>query len=277
MKDKYKAVWLSHCSIADFLRCPRLYYLRAVYKDPKTGHKITVMSPPLALGQAVHEVVESLSFLPVEERLSSSLPKRLEVAWEKIAGERGGFSNKSQEKEFKERGIAMLERIKEDPGPILKRAIKIRAEGGLPYYWFSEEDNMILCGKIDWLEYLEDEDGVNIIDFKSGKSEEDDKSLQLPIYFLLATNTQNREVKKAHYWYLNRDNGLVEKELPDAKDAYEMVYEVGKRIKLARQLNRFVCPKGGCFGCIPFEKVLRGEGRLVGLSLYKQDIYVLTD
>jgi len=43
--------------------------LRNVYKDPATGHKITVVTPPLSLGTAVHEVIEGLSVLSVEERL----------------------------------------------------------------------------------------------------------------------------------------------------------------------------------------------------------------
>ena len=63
MADKYTAYWVSHSSINDFLKCPRAYFLKNVYKDPKTGRKIKLISPPLALGQAVHEVVESLSVL----------------------------------------------------------------------------------------------------------------------------------------------------------------------------------------------------------------------
>ena len=78
-KDKFKAVWLSHSSIADFLKCPRLYYLRNVYKDPRTGHKFTIMTPPLALGQAVHEVVEGLSILNVEDRFAVSLLEKFET------------------------------------------------------------------------------------------------------------------------------------------------------------------------------------------------------
>ena len=94
MKDKYKAVWVSHSSIADFIACPRAYYLRNVFKDPKTGHKITVTSPSLSLGSAVHEVVESLSVLPVDERLSISLLKKFDVAWQKVSGKVSGFKTK---------------------------------------------------------------------------------------------------------------------------------------------------------------------------------------
>jgi ATP-dependent helicase/DNAse subunit B len=281
--DKYKAVWVSHSSISDFLSCPRAYYLRNVYKDPLTGHKITITSPALSLGSSVHDVIESLSVMPVEERLTESLLKKFDVAWEKVTGKKGGFKDMSEELQYKERGIQMLKRVQEHPGPILNKAIKIPSEMGLPNYFLSEEDNIILCGKIDWLEWLENEDAVNIIDFKTGRNEENGDSLQLPIYLLLATNTQKRPVKKASYWYLEKNlpagkagDGIVEKELPDIKSSFEKVYEVARRIKLARQLNHFVCPKGGCMKCSPLERILRGDGEKVGVSDTKQDIYILS-
>lgn len=275
MRDKYKSVWVSHSSIADFIVCPRAYYLRNVYKDPKTGHKITVTSPALSLGQAVHEVVEGLSILPVDERLRISLLKKLDIAWQKVTGKLGGFKNPTEEAEYKERGRQMLKRIEEHPGPILNKAVKIPTDF-LPNYYLSEEDDIILCGKIDWLEYLEDTDSVHIIDFKTGKNEEDSESLQLPIYLLLATNTQNRKVTKASYWYLNKSDDLAEKKLPNISDSKEKVLTVARRIKLARQLNHFVCPTEGCMKCRPLERILKSEGEKVGVSDTKQDIYILT-
>lgn len=274
MADKYKAVWVSHSSISDFLACPRAYYLRNVYKDPKTGHKITVTSPALSLGSAVHEVVESLSVLSVEDRLKISLLKKFDVAWEKVAGKIGGFKSKEQEGEFKERGKLMLKRVENNPGPILKKAIKLQSDF-IPYYYLSEEDDIILCGKIDWLEYVEESDSVHIIDFKTGKNEEDGESLQLPIYLLLASNLQSRAVSKASYWYLDKSDDLIEKELPNIVDSKDKVLTVARRIKLARQLNHFVCPKNGCMKCRPLERVLKSEGEKVGVSDTRQDIYVL--
>lgn len=275
VKDKFKALWVSHSSIADFLKCPRAYYLRNVYKDPKTGHKITHMQPSLALGQAVHDVLEEISRLPVDARFSIPLTKRLDVYWEKISGKKGGFLDKQLEAEYKQRGIEMLERVQKNPGPLANKAVKIRQE--LPYFWLSEEDNIILCGKIDWLEYLSESDAVHIIDFKTGKIEEDSDSLQLPIYYLLAANTQRRRVDKASYWYLSTGDSLVAKELPDLDDSFAKVYKIAKRMKLARQIERFKCPKGGCYSCRPLERILKGEGQLVGVSSYNQDIYILKD
>lgn len=278
MADKFKAVWVSHSSIADFLKCPRLYYLRSVYKDPKTGHKITLMSPPLALGQAVHEVIEALSELPVEERFKKSILEKFDESWKKVSGKMGGFTSKKQEDEYKERGKEMLKKIVDEPGPLKNKAIKIRGDDekfNLPYFWLNEEDNIILSGKIDWLEYLTDSDGIHIIDFKTGKNEEDGESLQLPIYYLLAKNLQKREVKKISYWYLDNGSGLVEMNLPNEKEAYEKVYEIAKRIKLGRLIDHLKCPKGdaGCFACHGLEEVLRGKGELVGTNGW-QDIYI---
>lgn len=275
--DKFKALWVSHSSIADFLKCPRLYFLRNVYKDPRTGHKMTVITPHMALGGIVHEVVESLSTLPVEERLLISPVKKFEVAWEKVKGEKGGFRDSAQESEFKERGIAMLRSLEKNPGVILNRAVKIKTEDGLPYYWFSEEENIILCGKIDWIEYLEKDDSIHIIDFKTGRHEEDESSLQLPIYLLLAQNTQKRKVAKASYWYLDKGEGPTEKKLPDEADSFEKIDKVARRIKLARQIDHFKCPAGGCRFCIPLERVLKGDGKKVGLSEYGQDVYILKE
>ena len=273
--DKYKAVWVSHSSISDFLKCPRAYFLRNVYKDPRTGHKMAIVTPPLALGQSVHEVLESLSELPTEERLKTSLIKKFDISWEKVTGKRGGFRDSLQEKEYKDRGVSMLKNVEKNPGPILNKAIKIKSEMGLPNYFLSEDANIILCGKIDWLEYLEESDSVHIIDFKTGKRDESDDSLQLPIYLLLVRNTQKRNVEKASYWYIDRSIDLVEKKLPNEKEAFEKVYDVAKRIKLARQLEHFVCPKKGCIHCVPYERLLKGEGEKVGVSDTRQDIYIL--
>lgn len=273
MPDKYTAVWVSHSSIADFLRCPRLYYFRNVYKDPITGHKITRMEPPLALGQIVHDVIEELSVLPVEERFKVSLIKKFDTKWEKVTGKKGGFKDKATEDEYRERGAEMLKRVMEHPGPLTEKAVKIKQE--LPHYWLDEQENIILCGKIDWLEYLPETDSVHVIDFKTGKREEPEDSLQLPIYLLLVKNTQSRHVSKASYWYLGNSDTPTEVTLPNEKESFDRVIEAAKRVKLARALERFKCPEGGCRWCIPLEEISKGKGEKVAESSYGQDIYIL--
>lgn len=273
-KDKYTAVWVSHSSMSDYLRCPRSYYLKNMYRDPKNNRKMTVMQPALALGQAVHEVIESLSRLPMEERWQENLFDKYERTWTKLSGKLGGFKDITQEEEYKEKGRGMIARIVENPGPLANKAIKIRQE--LPYYWLSEEDNIILCGKIDWLEYLEQSNSVHIIDFKTGKFDEDPDSLQLPIYYLLVTHCQARAVSRVSYWYLERDKTPIALSLPNEEEAYKRIIEIAKKIQLARKLEHFKCPRSeGCMFCRPFEQVLAGKAEHVGVNEYGADVFIL--
>lgn len=274
IKDKYSAVWVSHSSIGDYLKCPRSYYLKNIYRDPKTNHKVMLMQPPLALGQAVHEVVESLSSIPAPDRFAQSLLDRYEAAWKKVSGQLGGFADAAEEEKFKVRGEAMIKRIMNHPGPLLNKAIKIRQD--LPYFWLSEEDNIILCGKIDWLEYLEETKSVHIIDFKTGKFDEDPDSLQLPIYLLLTTHCQTHPVTKASYWYLDRDDEPSVVSLPDPEPSLARILELAKKIQLARKLEHFACrEKDGCRSCRPYESILSRQATFVGVGGYSQDIYIL--
>ncbi len=260
--------------MGDYLKCPRAYYLKNVYKDPKTHHKISIMSPALALGQSVHEVIESLSILPVSERFSVPLAEKFNQAWAKVEGQKGGFKDSSQEAETHLKGLDMLQRVTDHPGPILRKTVKIRQE--LPYFWLSEEDNIILCGKIDWLEYDEATDGVRILDFKTGKYDEDPDSLQLPIYLLLASKCQSRTVEGVSYWYLGRDNAPTPVNLPDTQEALARVLSVAKKVALARKLNHFQCPKiSGCRDCLPLEAAASGKGKFVGVNDFGQDVYVI--
>lgn len=277
MADRFSAIWLSHSSINTFKNCPRAYYLSYIYRDPRTGNKISLITPSMALGSAVHEVLESLSVLPTAKRFEISLIDRFQSTWKKVSGQMGGFADDKTEGVYKKKGEDMLRRVMAHPGPLSQKAVKIQMD--LPQYWISEEDNLMLCGKLDWLEYLPaqagNEEGVNILDFKTGINKEKVDSLQLPIYYLLAHNCQTREVKKASYWYLSSDDVPVEQKLPDIDHSKDLVIKVGKEIKLARSLERFKCPVGesGCRHCAPYEKILRGESTFVGNGEYGSDLY----
>ena len=273
MKDKYSAVWVSHSSIGDYLKCPRAYFIKNVYRDPKTNHKIMLMEPPLALGQVVHDVLDTISGQPAESRPINELLTLYEQKWKNVSGIRGGFKEPEEEKKFKERGAKMIARIIASPGPLAAKAIKIRQE--LPYFWLSEDDNIILCGKIDWLEYVPESDSVRIIDFKTGKFDEDEDSLQLPIYLLLAAHCQTKSIAGAAYWYLDRDDSPTAVSLPTGEEAIKRVMEPARMVALARKLNRFVCKQdGGCRVCRPLENILSGKAKFVGIGGYNQDIYI---
>jgi len=278
MQDKYSAVWVSHSSMGDFLKCPRLYYLHNVYKDPKTNHKISIVTPHMSLGIAVHEVLEGLGEFSSHERMDRDLGVWFDEVWKKVSGTKGGFANDIEEQEFKSRGVAMLEKVKANPRFLPHKRLKLPRETMNPNFYLNDTDNIILNGLIDWIEYIPETDSLHIVDFKTGKYEEKEASLQLPIYLLLCNALQKRKVTKASYWYLESDK-IVEKELPDTDAAYRQVLEVALKVRDARTKKIFECPNGaaGCNNCLPYELILTKDPRteFVGVGGFNQDMYVV--
>ena len=272
-KYPYGAVWLSHSSLSDFNKCQRLYYLRNVYKDPKTYRKIQVVNPYLSLGAAVHDTIASISLLPKVERFKKSLSDSFEERWRVVSGKIGGFASKEQEEKFKERGLAMIRRVEENPGPLSRLALKIREK--IPSIWLSESDNLVLCGVIDWIELLPN-NTLHIIDFKTGKSGGDEGSLQLPIYFLIVKNKMKRPVSKLSFWYLDIEDSPREAPFPEIKGVIDQLIEKGKKIKELRSQRVVLCAKGGCRYCSEYEAVFQGKAEHVGLDRkMNKDLYLI--
>lgn len=277
INDSYSATWVSHSSINDYLKCPKAYYLHNVYKNPRTKHKIAIINPAMALGQSVHEVLEALSTINAEERLKVPLLDKYDEVWSKISGKKGGFKSQEEEAMYKERGRLMIQRVINNPGPLVNKAVTLKVGDPsfpLPRFQISVEDNIILCGKIDWMEYIPETDSVHIIDFKTGKHEEDPNSLQLSIYCLLVKSLQKRNIHKVSYWYLDGNDEPNEVNMPNLDDAKVKIIDIGRKIKELRASRIFDCPKNGCYACKPYVAVINGEAEFVGTSDY-QDIYVI--
>ena len=245
-----------------------------MYRNPETNRKVRIMSPSLALGLAVHEVLESISTLPAEKRFDESLIAEFDEVWKKVSGKKGGFLTPEVEQQYKQRGHTMIRRVMNNPGPLKNKAVKIQMD--LPYYYLSEEENIILCGKIDWLEYLEKTDEVNILDFKTSKHEERKDSLQLPIYTLLVHNLQKRKAAGASYWYLENDDAPIPVELPDLEESHDRVIKLAREINTARKLGKLGEPEEHR-STLPYERILKGEGELVKVDDFNQEIYILPE
>jgi ATP-dependent helicase/DNAse subunit B len=266
--DKYSAVWVSHSSMGDFLKCPRAYYLHNMYKNER-GRKINIVNQHLSLGIAVHETLEGLLAYKTEDRFKKPLMQTLEENWVKVSGKVGGFKSQIEEDEAKVRAKSMIERVDGHRGPLNQLALKLKEHSNNmpPNIYLSEKDNIILNGKVDWLQYVPQDDSVRVIDFKTGKNDEDPDSLQLPIYLLLLSDPhiQKRKVSGVAYWYIDRNNEPTNMQLPNITEAKERVLSVALKVKELRERGIFECKRGsaGCFACQPFEKILRGEAELV--------------
>jgi len=312
-QDKYKAIWLSHSSIGDYEKCPKLYYLHNIYKNKDTGRKIGIVGPYMSLGISVHNVIEALKTFKVDERkakleelnMLTNLPRLLDdfdIEWEKISGKKGGFENVEQETEFKNRGKEMILNVIKDPKMLLSKTIATSSyyDGDMiPNFYISEEENIILCGNIDWIEYLDDTKSLRVVDFKTGRNEEKEDSIQLFIYKLLIERLGCKwPVSSGAYWYF--DNGLVtEKNISDENKMSEIINKIikvgieirDKKFDWSENANygrggwvekkdfveNFKCSSGqeNCKHCAEYQKVIDKDPivEYIGVDMYGKDSY----
>ncbi len=265
------AVFISPSSLADFGKCPKLYFYRYVYKSPDTGLKIQIINPALALGQAVHDTIDRFLTLEPKDRTENELAEIFAAVWQPLGGEKGGFSDPGEEKTFRERGEAMLKNFFAHPH------FKASAKTKLPDFpKIDLGDDLFLTGKLDWIE--EEGGGYHVVDFKTGKNEEREDSMQLPIYALLASRLFNTKDIRTSYWYLDKDKDLVPFSLPEMEEFAQEVKRKGLIIKKSRLTNSFACPKGeSCWACRDMAAVvIHNKGKLVSVdAARKQEIYIL--
>lgn len=260
-------LWISYSAISAFSKCPRLYYMQYVYRNPKTGNRIQIINPYLSLGSAVHETVEELADFPIKERIKMSLDDRFKEVFSKYSGVDGGFISQKKEDDFRERGIKMVRRV--EGSPMLKRP-SLKTESSLPNVDLF--NGVKLVGSLDWIEVLKC-GGAHIIDFKTGNSKEVSGSLQLPIYTILAKENVKKQVKKVSYWYLEHDDAPVEHETGDVSSSLEKIKEISLSIKKAIENNDFPCSyPGRCFACGDYDRIFSGDAKMISSdSVRKKD------
>lgn len=269
------AVFISPSSLADIEKCPQLYYYRSVYKTSR-GMKLQLTNPALALGGLVHDAIDQFMKMNPNERSKNELDRITEFLWQNISGDKGGFANENEEKEYRLRAQAMIDRFWGNE--------EFRAAIGAKIPTFPKVDlgnDIMLTGKLDWIQsfdFAQDDKGYLIIDFKTGKNKEKDDSYQLPIYALLANEIFKTKNIKAKYWYLDKDEPMEEVSLPSLEESREMMKQKGELVKMVRQTNSYRCQSGGesCWACKDMLAIARGQGKLVAVDMNrKQEIYIL--
>ncbi len=270
MNSERKTLWISHSAIKNFDNCSRLYYFTSIYRNPKTGNRVQIVNPYLSLGSAVHEAIDDVLDLAPSKRVCVSLVKRLEKSWERYAGKRGGFVSERQESEFKERGVKMIKKV-ENSSLLSTKSLKKEKE--LPK--MSLFEGVELVGSFDWIELLPDK-SLHIIDFKTGRSREDARSLQLPIYEILAKNSYGKKVGRLSYWYLE------DSPKPTPKKLTGSIAEIERKaveIKKAVEGSEFSCSSKypRCFWCRKYESIVSGRAEFIGTDDERQkDLFYLT-
>ena len=265
MAFKYNpnTIWISYSSLSDFEKCPRLYYLRSIYRDKKFGNnfRIQVANPYLSLGEIVHDAIDNYinKFSPAE-RNKNVMIQELSKGWNLKHGKIGGFKNDTQEKEFKTRSVIMVNRFLSNKSFSRANSYKLPK---FPKKKLFPDKDLTLVGNFDWVETYKD--GLHIVDFKTGRQEEDVDSLQLPIYTILANDNLDKPVLKTSYWYLDKDPVPKEVRMNNLEKSLKVVQKKSLEVEKAIKKSNFTDHSSkSCFFCKEYEAVLNGKAEHVG-------------
>lgn len=267
------ALWISYTGLKDFLRCPRAYYLKNRYRDPKTGNKIQIASAPMTLGSLVHDAIKW--YLQTNRTAGlDGVIAQYKNHWLKYRGKKGGFSSREEEADFGKRGLAMLDNFMEN-AKVLEANVPI-----FDFVRFRLDEKIVLTGKLDFVGELPD-GSLHILDFKTGAREEEDPT-QLHTYAILAESNLQKPVSKISYWYLDRESTPKEAVLDGLEEKIAWLRDKALQIQLAVEENNWVCIKDGpataglCNDCRNYQAVIDGKGEFqFSDENFKKDTYFL--
>lgn len=263
------AIFLSYTSLSDFAKCPKVYFLKNVYRDPRNNYKLQIASPYLTLGSVVHDTINW--YIDSSQRpTTDQTTKQFRNFWQKYRGKRGGFTSLEDEASFGKRGLLMLDNFLSHTENLGKSAPPVH------FPKIVVEGNVVLTGNMDYVEELPDRT-LHIIDFKTGTKDEDDPT-QLYLYALLAESYFGKKVSKISYWYLDRDDKPKEAVLDPLEKTLNWLTEKGRQIKVAWEKNEWVCshPEGPCRDCQDYTAIISGKGEYVFTDhKYKKEVFYL--
>lgn len=262
-------IFISYTSLSDFLKCPRVYFLKNIYRDPKTGNKIQVASPHLSLGSTVHDTVRW--YLDMRGQVTKKqLEDKFGNLWLKYKGRRGGFESNEQEADFGERGFKMLDNFFNNAQKLEKTTYH------LDFPKLNLFEDVILMGNLDFVGGKADET-LHVLDFKTGSQDEKDP-LQLYIYAILAEVNLEKPVSSASFWYLDREDKPREIVLDSLEPKLEWLTEKGRQLKRAREEGIWVCKNSEelCRDCRDYQAIIEGKAEFQFTDFrYKKDVYYL--
>lgn len=263
------AIYLSHTSLKDFLNCPKAYYLKNLYKDPATGHKLQIASPYLTLGSTIHETIDW--FCKEEPKPSKEeILKKFRQCWKNYRLKRGGFETLEEEISFGKRGLQMIENFYDHYSALDPCVPPVR----FPKYHLL--DDVILIGNMDYVGQRPD-GSYSVIDFKTGVRDEVSQ-LQLNIYAILVEANMGHEVTEASFWYLDRDDMPKPAVIDPVQQTLDWLEVQAKEVKAAVQANEWVCKRypGLCKDCRQYQSLMEKQGEFLFSDYkFKKDFYFL--
>lgn len=256
-----------------FDKCPKAFYftyLDPIYSKMKSKLKKEPENiwPFQTLGKSIHDSLTLFFHSAKEQQTFSDLKEKLKLTWRSEAmanklpplGKWGGFKSLDEERDCYKQALEMLvnffhliriilAKSKDDPSVIkflptkdLKRSIEDYKKLIKP---ISEEFD--ISGKFDLIIKGEN-NSLEVIDFKTGKSE-NDNHFQLKFYKLLVELNFNQPVTKASFYYLKTGRVRVFDLTPE--DSQETKFLILSKIEKIKEEKKFMpYPSKLCKFCL---------------------------
>jgi len=166
----------SFTQLETYERCPLQYKYQHILKIP------TISSAPLSFGNTIHKTLQKFyyEFINNKKIKADRLLQIFHQEWIPL-----GYASKIHQERMKKEGEKMLRRYFKKFHHLNIKIIDIEK-----VFKIKIANNIFITGKIDRID-LKNKDEIEIIDYKTGKkpdSKELQKSLQLSIYILAASN-----------------------------------------------------------------------------------------
>jgi len=235
---RYKIDNISQSNIEDYRACPLRFYFGKVLNLPSPSN------PNMILGLVIHSILEEAGRALREKRAMplDELIAAFEKRWSGIS-----LDDPDRKERLRQRGHDILERFVRVQETKPGLPLELEKPFSIPLQDTEGNEVANLVGRIDRIDTLQD--GLEIIDYKTGKQPKNSKNdLQLPIYSMACRDLFGRYPSAVTYMYLGDDDPLVSETCDPAR-----IDEIKSEImEIIDEINssEFVATRGFvCNGC----------------------------
>jgi len=212
-------VRLSYSAISTYQKCPLSYKFQYVDRLP------TKPSHYLSFGNSIHAALEF--FYGIDTPQPHSLERLLEELDNVWISD--GYENEAHEKEYKEKGRAILTTFYHENLPSFKLPVAVEKQFTL------DIDGITLVGVIDRIDRLSN-GGLEVIDYKTNEKlppkTKLNTDLQLPIYHMATEEIYGTPPQKVTFYFLVPNQKMsARKTNPELKNAKDTILKVADNIQ----------------------------------------------
>jgi DNA helicase-2/ATP-dependent DNA helicase PcrA len=235
---RYKVDRISQSNIEDYRACPLRFYFGKVLNLPSPSN------PNMILGSVVHSVLEEAGRALSEKRVTplDELIATFEKRWSSVS-----LDDPDRKERLRQRGHDILERFVRVQAQKPGYPLELEKSFSIPLQDAEGNEVANLVGRIDRIDAVPD--GLEIIDYKTGKQPKNSKNdLQLPIYSLACSQLYGKYPSAVTFLYLGDDDPLVS-ETCDPARLDEIKSEIMEIIDEINSSEFVATPGFVCNGC----------------------------